>query len=197
MKNDSIILIGMAGVGKSTVGRQLSIALDYRFFDLDIYIEKKCNQTIQDIIDEEGESAFAQKEKECMYEIQLQRTVVAPGGSIIYHPDLMAYLADHSLVIYLEDAFANISKRLADPSGRGIVGLKEKSLRQIFDERKERYAACADLTIDCRNKTPEQVTGEIIEWLRKIRLKESSRHEVVPLKVKRKLRLLFCRKFES
>ena len=167
MKNDSILLIGMAGVGKSTVGRQLSIATNHRFIDLDTYIEEKYNRTIQDIIDGEGESAFAQKEKQCMYEIQLHRTVVAPGGSIIYYPEIMAYLGDHTTLVYLEDSFANISNRITDQFSRGIVGLKEKTLRQIFDERRALYATYADFTIDCRGKTPEQITQEIIRWLQK------------------------------
>lgn len=163
MKKDSIILIGMAGVGKSTVGRQLSSALKYRFIDLDIYIEEKYTQTLQNIIEDEGETAFLQKEKQCMYEIELNRTVVAPGGSIIYHPDLMEYLGGQSTLVFLDDSIRNISKRVADQSGRGIVGLKDKTLRQIFDERIERYTKYADIIIDCRNKLPEQVTQEIID----------------------------------
>lgn len=163
MKKDSIILIGMAGVGKSTVGRQLSSALKYRFIDLDIYVEEKYNQTLQNIIEDEGETAFLQKEKQCMYEIKLKRTVVAPGGSIIYHPDLMEYLGGQSTLVFLDDSIVNISKRVADQSGRGIVGLKDKTLRQIFDERIERYTKYADIIIDCRNKLPEQVTQEIID----------------------------------
>jgi len=165
MRHDSIILIGMAGVGKSTVGRELSVALDYRFVDLDVYIEEKLGRAIQDIIDEEGESAFSEKERQCMYEVDLHRTVVAPGGSIIYHSDLMADLGRRTTLVYLEDAFANISSRLTDRSRRGIVGLKGKSLKQIFDEREPLYSANAHVTIDCRQKQLGEITQEIIQWL--------------------------------
>lgn len=167
MKHDSIILIGMAGVGKSTIGRQLAVALDYDFIDLDIYIVEKFNRTIQDIIDGEGESAFLEKEEQCMYEIELKRIVAAPGGSIIYHSDLMAYLRCRSRLVYLEDSFATITNRVADQPRRGIVGLKEKTLKQVYDERIGRYSAFADFEIDCRNRQPEQLTREIMTWLQK------------------------------
>lgn len=167
MKHDSIILIGMAGVGKSTIGRQLAAALGYDFIDLDIYIAEKFNRALQDIIDWEGEAAFSEKEKQCMYEIELKRIVAAPGGSIIYHSDLMAYLRCRSRLVYLEDSFATISDRVADQPRRGIVGLKEKTLKQVYDERIGRYSACADFEIDCRNRQPEQLTREIMTWLQK------------------------------
>lgn len=167
MKKDNVILIGMAGVGKSTVGRQLSGALNYRFVDLDAYIVEKDHRTPQEIIDASGESAFLEKERECMLEIELDQTVVAPGGSIIYHSGLLADLGCQATLVYLEDSFANISNRITDQYSRGIVGLKDKTLRQVFDERVDRYRECADITIDCRSKLPEQITREIIQWLQR------------------------------
>ena len=131
MKKESIILIGMAGVGKSAVGKSLSEALGFNFIDLDEYILEKDGKTIQEIIDDEGEEAFLQLEKQRMYEIGLTRRVIAPGGSIIYHSDLMEYLRQCATLVYLEDSFENIAERLISVSTRGIVGLSNKSLRQI------------------------------------------------------------------
>ena len=167
MRKDSIVLIGMAGVGKSTVGRQLSSALGHNFTDLDDYIEEKYGRTLQDIIDEEGEAAFLQREKQCMYEIELDRTVAAPGGSIIYHQDLMAYLRDRSTLVFLDDSLANISERLDNQTDRGIVGMKDKTLEQIFDERVGLYTQHAEVAVDCRNKHPEEIVREILEELKK------------------------------
>lgn len=167
MKKDSIILIGMAGVGKSTVGRRLSVALNYRFIDLDTYIIEKNQKTPQEIIDASGESAFLEIEEQCMLEVEWHQTVVAPGGSIIYHSDLMVDLGHRATMVYLDDSFANISCRITNASGRGIVGLRDKTLRQIFDERAGQYRLYADVTLDCRDKLPEQITEEIIEWLEK------------------------------
>jgi shikimate kinase len=166
MKRDSIILIGMAGVGKSTIGRRLAVGLDYRFVDLDTYITGKFSRTIQEIIDKEGEAAFLEVEKQCMYEIELKHAVVAPGGSIIYHSDLMDYLGRRSTRVYLSDSFASISDRVADQPRRGIIGLKKKTLKQIFGERLERYVTYADLEMDCRDKQPEPIVQEIIAWLK-------------------------------
>lgn len=82
MKSESIVLTGMAGVGKSTVGTSLSKALGYSFLDLDDHILEKDGKTVQEIIDDEGEEALLQLEKRRMYEIDLTRRVVAPGGEI-------------------------------------------------------------------------------------------------------------------
>jgi shikimate kinase len=162
MKTDSIILIGMAGVGKSTVGMSLSKALGFSFVDLDDYILEKDGKTIQEIIDDEGEEALLQLEKRRMYEIDLTRKVVAPGGSIIYHSDLMEHLRQHSTLVYLDDSFEDIKGRLTGMSARGIVGLKNKSLRQIYDERRPLYSRYADIILNCQGKSQDQIAGEIL-----------------------------------
>ncbi len=164
MKRDSIVLIGMAGVGKSTIGMSLSKALGFNFIDLDNYILKQDGKTIQEIIDDEGEEAFLQLEKRRMYEIDLPHTVVAPGGSIIYHPDLMEYLRQHSILVHLDDSFENIEKRLTSVSTRGIVGLRNKSLRQIYDERRPLYSGYADITLNCQGKSQDQLAKEILHY---------------------------------
>ncbi len=165
MRHESIVLIGMAGVGKSTVGRALSHVLGYRFLDLDICLEEIYGQTPQEIIDGEGETAFLEKEKRCMQDIALNRTVVAPGGSIIYHPDLMTDLGHRSNLVYLDDSFENISTRVTNLASRGIVGLKDRTLRQVLDERLALYSTHAHIKIDCRDKRPEQITQEVAQWL--------------------------------
>ena len=164
MKSESIVLIGMAGVGKSGIGRSLAGALDFEFIHLDDYIQEKEGTTLQEIIDNEDEMTLLQLEKQRMYEVDLPRRVVAPGGSIIYHPDLMEYLRQHSTLVHLDDSFANIEGRLTNALMRGIVGLKSKSLREIYDERKPLYSRYADMTIDCRGKTWDQVVREILGW---------------------------------
>jgi shikimate kinase len=162
MKNESIILVGMAGVGKSTIGGALSEALGFSFIDVDDYILEKDGKTIQELIDDEGEQAFLQLEKRRMNEIDLTGKVVAPGGSIIYHPDLMEYLKQHSTLVYLDDSFENIENRLTSVLARGIVGLRNKSLRQIYDERRPLYSKYADITVKCQGKSQDQLVREIL-----------------------------------
>ncbi|MFC1903957.1 shikimate kinase [Chloroflexota bacterium] len=163
MKNESIVLIGMAGVGKSTVGLSLAKALGFTFIDVDKYIWEKDGKTIQEIIDGEGDEALLQLEKRRMQEINLSRKVLAPGGSIIYHPDLMEYLKQNSVLIYLEDSLKNIEAKLTGEWDRGIVGLKNKSLRKIYNERELLYAKYADITINCQGKPRSQIVKEILD----------------------------------
>ena len=162
MKIESVVLIGMAGVGKSTIGMALAKALGYKFIDVDDYILEKDGRTIQEIIDDEGEETLLQLEKRRMYEIDLPRLVAAPGGSIIYHPDLMEYLQQNSTLVYLDDSFEHIAEKLTGEMDRGIVGLKRKSLRQIYDERASLYAKYADITVDCRGKSQDQLVQEVL-----------------------------------
>ena len=162
MKSESIVLIGMAGVGKSTVGSSLAQALGFDFIDLDDYIAEKEGRTLQEIIDAEGEEAFLQIEKRRVHEISLARKVAAPGGSIIYHSDLMEYLRQRSTLVYLEDSFENIAGKLADVSARGIVGLRNKSLREVYDERRPLYLKYADIALNCQGKSQDQIVREIV-----------------------------------
>ena len=163
MKNESIVLIGMAGVGKSTIGSSLAEALGFDFVDVDNYISAKEGKTLQEIIDAQGEEAFLGIENQRMREIEMAHSVVAPGGSIIYQSDLMEYLKQHSTLVYLDDSFENIEGKLTDASIRGIVGLKSKSLRQIYKERKPLYLGYADITLNCRGKSQDQIVAEILQ----------------------------------
>ena len=163
MKKESIVLIGMAGVGKSTIGAALARALGFSFTDLDEYIREKDGKTVQEIIDTRGEEVLLQLEKKRMYEIDMQCRVVAPGGSIIYHPDLMEYLKQCSVLVYLDDSFEDAEGRLENASTRGIVGLKSKSLREIYNERRPLYARYGDITVDTEGKSQEQVIREILD----------------------------------
>ncbi|MEE9399420.1 MAG: shikimate kinase [Dehalococcoidales bacterium] len=167
MKSNSIVLIGMAGVGKSTIGTGLSQTLGYTFIDLDTYILEKDGKTVQQIIDDNGEDALLRLEKQRMYEIDLAQVVVAPGGSIIYHHDLMEYLKQHSTLVYLDDSFENIEEKLTNVLARGIVGLRNKSLRQIYDERRPLYSQYADTIINCQGKLQDQLIKEILQQFSK------------------------------
>ena len=180
MNSESIVLIGMPGAGKSTIGKSLAKALGFEFIDLDDYIQEKVGKTIQEIIDDEDESVLLQLEKQRMYEIDLTRRVVAPGGSIIYNPDLMEYLKQHSTLVYLDDSFENIERRLTDIAIRGIVGLKNKSLRQIYDERSPLYSRYADITVDCRGKSRGEIAREILHCYLDSRKIEGGKNETDP-----------------
>ncbi len=160
-----IVLIGMAGAGKSTIGTRLAAVLDLRFIDLDIYIQEKEKSTIQEIIDNRGENTLLSLEEQYLFELDLNNCVIAPGGSVVYLPDLMAYLKSKALMIFLDVSFEELEKRLNDVSSRGIVGLKNKTLRRIFDERRPLYLNYADFTINVQRKSRNQVVDEIADML--------------------------------
>lgn len=162
------MLIGMAGVGKSTIGLSLARALGFEFIDLDEYLRSKEQKSIQQIIDSLGEAALLELEERSMREITLMRRVVAPGGSIIYIPKLMEDLKRSACLVYLDDSFENIEKRLRNATDRGIVGLKSKTLKEIYSERLPLYVRYADITIDIRGKSREEAVSEILENTRRI-----------------------------
>jgi shikimate kinase len=161
MKTESIVLIGMAGAGKSTVGAALAGVIGFDFIDLDDYIRLKEGCSIQAIIDTRGEDRLLALEERYMFEIDLKRRVIAPGGSVIYCPSLMSYLKQQAVLVYLDESFENLETRLKNALSRGIVGLKSKSLREIFEERSPLYCAYADIRVVTTGKSQDQVVNEI------------------------------------
>jgi shikimate kinase len=159
----AITLIGMPGVGKSTVGKMLSEKLDYSFIDIDKEIEKRMGAALQDILDSSGDAEFIKiEEKEVLRLGKIERAVISPGGSIIYSPNAMARLRSISRIIFLDATFDTIVRRIGG-TPRGIVGLKEKGLRGVYDERKELYVKYADETIDTEGLDVEGIVGKIVE----------------------------------
>jgi len=165
MEKKSIALIGMAGAGKSTIGKQLAVGLGLSFTDLDEFIAAQEGETIQQIIDHRGEAALLQLEEKHLLEIKLEQRVIAPGGSIIYRASLMDFLKERSILVFLDEPFETIRNRLTNAGTRGIVGYPEKSLQEIYAERRPLYIRYADLMINPQGKTPIQIVSEIIHTL--------------------------------
>jgi shikimate kinase len=163
MSKESIALIGMAGAGKSTIGKPLAAKLNFNFLDLDIFIAARQGATIQSIIDQRGEEFFLHLEEKSLREIDLRKMVIAPGGSIIYRPALMEFLKQRSILVFLDEPFETIQKRLQNAATRGIVGYPLKSLREISHERRPLYLRYADITIDPQNRTPAEIASEIFD----------------------------------
>ena len=131
------------------------------FLDLDIYISEKEGKSPQEIIDDSGEQHMLDLEINYMDGIETNGTVVSPGGSIIYDSALMNRLRGSTILIYLLDSFENISARIPEADRRAIIGIKTKSLREIYDERVALYARYAHITVDCRDKSMESIAAEI------------------------------------
>lgn len=145
----NITLIGMAGVGKSVIGKELAKKLLYRFIDIDELIEKKLNLKLQEIIDQWGEERFLKIEEQTILKLgKLDHSVISPGGSVIYSEEAMEFLKKNSVVVFLNAPLESIEKRIPDRSTRGIIGLKTKNLKGLFYERLSLYKKYADNTIE-------------------------------------------------
>lgn len=161
MKNNSIVLIGMSGAGKSTVGNKLHRILGYAFTDLDQYMLRKENaETIPEIIKVKGERYFKELEEQSMREINLNNMVVASGGSIILYTKLMNDLEHRTTLIYLKCPFETIEERLSESPPRGIVDSEGRTLRQVYNARGPLYSLYADIIINCQGKQKEQIVNE-------------------------------------
>ncbi len=148
----NITLIGMPGVGKTTLGKELAKKLNYDFIDVDDIIEKKAKLKLQQIITRFGDNEFLKIEEKCVLELgEPDNCIISTGGSIVYSAEAMKFLKKISVVIFLDDSLKNINNRISNRSTRGIIGLKKKGLEALFNERAPLYKKYADITV----KMPE------------------------------------------
>lgn len=153
MKKNNIILIGMPGVGKSTVGVVLAKILGYRFVDTDLVIQEKTGKLLKDIIAEEGSDGFIEVEERINSEIDAENSVIAPGGSVIYGSKAMEHFKEIGTVVYLKASYETINSRLSNLEGRGVVLKEGQTLKDLYDERCVLYEKYADITVDEENKS--------------------------------------------
>ena len=140
----SITLIGMAGAGKSTIGIKLAKLLEFNFLDGDTMIEEKINQSIQSFLDHHGGKEFTKIEQEILLSIDLNKTVLATGGSAVLSDTAMNYLKKESEVIFLDVSYKNISERILNLSERGLVRESNQSLQDTYNQRLNLYKKYAD-----------------------------------------------------
>lgn len=147
---DNIILIGMPGAGKSTLGIVLAKIMNYDFVDADLVIQQQCDKTLERIIDACGPEGFIEVENQVLINMTAEHTVIATGGSAVYSDEAMQHLGSIGRVVYLKISYDELRGRLADLSERGVVmkGGRGMSLRELYDERKPLYERYADITVD-------------------------------------------------
>ena len=161
---DNMILIGMPGAGKSTIGVVLAKSLGMKFVDSDLVIQEGEQRLLQDIINTDGMEVFLDCEEEAVLTLQCAKSIIATGGSVIYRKDAMDHLGTLGKVIYLDVSYEEIERRVNNITTRGIAIREGATLRDIYDERTAYYQSYKDITIDCDGKTVEDIVDEIVDY---------------------------------
>lgn len=161
MKN--VILIGMPGVGKSTVGVVLAKKLGYRFIDSDLVIQERSGKLLYQLIEEMGEAGFLALENEINASIDGKNAVIATGGSAVYGEEAMAHFREMGKIVYLELEFDELQDRLGDLQRRGVVLKEGMTLKELYEERVPLYKRYGDIVISCTGKGIRQIVEEIEE----------------------------------
>jgi shikimate kinase len=164
MKN--IVIIGMPGAGKSTMGVILAKTLGRNFIDTDIVAQETSGRLLQEIIDTDGTGAFLETEEKTILSLQGKNAVIATGGSVVFSEKAMEHLKKDGVVLYLKISFEEMVRRLKNVTTRGIVLVAGQSLSDMYNQRVPLYEKYADITIDCSGGDFEQCIGNVTRELR-------------------------------
>ena len=161
MYKDNIVLIGMPGAGKSTVGVVLAKRLGRRFVDSDLVIQDKYGKLLYELIEEHGIEGFWQIENDVNASLGLEGSVIATGGSAVYGAEAMEYLRSTGKVVYLSLPYEEVAERLGDLNARGVTLKDGQTLQDLYAERVPLYEKYAHLTIACSGKMLREIVAEI------------------------------------
>ena len=166
-KKSNIILIGMPGSGKTTLGTELAEKMGYGYIDSDSVIVAREGKRLNEIIKEQGREAFLDIEAKVNSEITASRCVIATGGSVIYREKAIEKLKETGIVVYLKVSCETIASRLGDLDKRGVAIKDKFTLNDLYNERSPLYKKFADIVVELDGKTVEQSLDAIAERLQK------------------------------
>lgn len=144
---DNVILIGMPGSGKSSVGVVLAKALGYRFLDVDLLIQEREGALLQEILDRHGVDHFLDVERDAICSVDCRRTVVAPGGSCVCREEAVAHMRRLGTVVYLKLSLSEVEGRIHNLATRGIALEPGQTIPDVYDYRTPLYERCAHITV--------------------------------------------------
>ncbi|MFC1890990.1 shikimate kinase [Thermodesulfobacteriota bacterium] len=159
----NIILIGMPGSGKSTVGVILAKVMSRTFIDTDLIIQTSQNRSLQDIVDKKGHMALRKIEAEILLGLNCSNSIIATGGSAVYSHAAISHLKSNGIAVFLNVDLTELEARIHDFETRGLAKRPDQNLNDLFRERLDLYKKYSDVTIDCKGLTQEEVC-DIIVW---------------------------------
>lgn len=158
---ENLVLIGMPGCGKSTVGVVLAKILGWDFVDVDLVIQKRSGKRLQEIIRERGNEGFLEVEADAVESLHCANTVIATGGSAVLNPRGLAHLRELGQLVYLCHPYEEIARRIPNLETRGITLAQGQTLRDLYDYRTPIYEAAADVTVNAERYTIEETARAI------------------------------------
>jgi len=167
---ENLVLIGMFGSGKSTLGRLLVQKLRYSFVDVDLLIEAKYKKPLHKVLESLGIKRFMKMEDETIQALQYWHCVIAPGGSAVYYPKAMKHLKTLGPLVYLKAGLGELKRRLPNWSNRSVVCRGGNTISALFHERAPLYRKYADITEETKGKSNEIIAAQILKslgWVQK------------------------------
>lgn len=164
---NNIILIGMPGAGKSTIGVLLAKVLGYQFVDSDLLIQQQENRLLSEIIEQEGQEVFLKIEEQVNSQLNYSDTVIATGGSVIYGELAMKHLKEIGTVIYIKLSCEELSNRLGNIKRRGVVLKPNQTFNDLYSERCPLYEKYADIIVNAQRTTIEETLDLIVNSIPK------------------------------
>lgn len=161
MKNN-ITLIGMPGAGKSTVGVVLAKMAGYHFLDSDLVIQEQTGKLLHELIEQYGRKGFLELEGKINTSLNVENTVIATGGSVVYEEDAMQHLSKISKIVYIKLSYEELKQRLGSLSQRGVVLKEGETLKELYEERAALYEKYAEITVDTERMGIQDAAKKIL-----------------------------------
>ena len=160
---NNIILIGMPASGKSTVGVVVAKRLGYEFIDTDLLIQKQEKRLLKEIIEQEGNDGFLAIENQVNRDLEAERAVISPGGSVVYCEEAMEHFKKIGQIVYLKAPFEEINRRISNAKNRGVVLKEGQTLKDLYDERIKLFEKYADVTVEEDGAGLEETIDKVLE----------------------------------